>query len=485
MTLSWSLGDFQSPIAFGLHGVYIKEKSFPPDLSTINSFFQIVSPRFSALPRVSIMSPAAIELESGHALTGAAISKDPSRHVDHLISNPPLKGHSSSLAELDASKTQMTFTKEHREVPAPNSPEIWSQSICTDHMVLAKWTCTSGWEDPQLKPYGPLSTMPNAGVLPYATECFEGMKAFRGYDGKLRLFRPDRNCARMLISAARVDLPAFPPFELERLIQLLLAVDAPKWLPKDRPGDFLYVRPAMIATAAALGIQRPKEATLMVIVCPFPRLDEPTPPSSGPVVTNGLTDQTKNPASKFQGLKLLTSQDDMIRSWPGGFGYAKVGGNYGPTFPAQAEARERGYDQVLWLFGPERYVTEAGASNFFVVWKTRQGQVELVTAPLDDGLILDGVVRRSVLDLARQRLTGHWQKGDHGNLNLNGTTTQFEPLSVVERRFTMIEIEEAILDGRFIEAFVSGTAVSITRPFFSLFASSPLSFHVPNSIRLC
>ena len=411
------------------------------------------------------MSPAAIESVSSHTLTSAAIPKNLS------IINQSLKGHSSSPSELDASKTQITFTKAPREVPTPNSPEVWSQSICTDHLVLARWTSVSGWEDPQLKPYGPLSIMPNASVLHYATECFEGMKAYRGYDGKLRLFRPDRNCARMLISASRVALPAFPPLELERLIKLLLAVDAPKWLPKDRPGNFVYIRPAMIATTAALGLQRPKEAKLFIIVSVFPTLDEPAPPSSGPVFTNAFTDQTEVPTSSNQGLKLLASQDDMIRSWPGGFGYAKVGGNYGPTLPAQGEARERGYDQVLWLFGPERYVTEAGASNIFVIWKTRQGQMELVTAPLDEGLILDGVVRRSVLDLARQRLTRHWQKGEHGdfNLDLNGGTTQLEPLIVVERRFTMIEIEEAILDGRFIEAFASGTAVSITLPFsFSL-----------------
>lgn len=70
------------------------------------------------------------------------------------------------------------------------------------------------------------------------------------------------------------------------------------------------------------------------------------------------------------------------------------------------EGRKRGYDQILWLLNNEKEfeVTEAGASNFFVVWKTREGKVELVTAPLESKIILDGVTRRSVLELARDRL---------------------------------------------------------------------------------
>ncbi len=149
---------------------------------------------------------------------------------------------------------------------------------------------------------------------------------------------------------------------------------------------------------------------------------------------------------KKPGLKLLASKDDMVRAWPGGFGYAKVGANYGPSLLAQAEARERGYDQILWLFGPQCDVTEAGASNFFVVWRTREGRLQLVTAPLDDKIILDGVTRRSVLELARERLSKTWEG--------------FEGLDVLERKYRMGEVEEAIEEGRLIEAFAAGTAVS-------------------------
>jgi branched-chain amino acid aminotransferase len=95
-----------------------------------------------------------------------------------------------------------------------------------------------------------------------------------------------------------------------------------------------------------------------------------------------------------KGMKLLASTDG-VRAWPGGFGFAKVGANYGPTLMANSEARARGYDQVLWLLNG--VVTEAGASNFFIVWKTKEGKQQLVTAPLDDKIILDGVTRRSIL----------------------------------------------------------------------------------------
>jgi branched-chain amino acid aminotransferase len=70
---------------------------------------------------------------------------------------------------------------------------------------------------------------------------------YRGFDGKLRLFRPDANCRRMLISSTRIALPGFDPKELEKLIIAMISVDGPKWLPK--PGTFLYLRPTMIGSA--------------------------------------------------------------------------------------------------------------------------------------------------------------------------------------------------------------------------------------------
>ena len=316
---------------------------------------------------------------------------------------------------------------------------------CTDHMITCTWTASSGWQSPRLVPYGPFSIMPTASVLHYATECFEGLKFYRGYDGALRLFRPDRNCNRMLRSATRISLPAFDPQELQKLIKALVSVDGERWLPKSRPGNFLYLRPTMIATAPGLGVKVPQEALLYVIACCLPTLDEPQRNPFVEMDQSINTTGTDSVKTSRHGMKLFASRHNMVRAWPGGFGFAKVGANYGPSLLAQAEAKSLGYDQVLWLLGPDCEITEAGASNFFVVWRTRQGQLQLVTAPLDDQVILDGVTRRSVLELARERL---------------GDTREIpEAVDVVERKFYMDEVVEAGKEGRLVEAFVVGTAV--------------------------
>ena len=321
------------------------------------------------------------------------------------------------LAELDPSKLKVTLTALPRPLRQPEAPAQWGRTdATTDHMITVRWTDTVGWLAPELRPYGRLDLWPTASCLHYATECFEGLKAYRGHDGKLRLFRPARNAARLLVSASRIACPSFPPHAVEALIAALLAVDAARWLPE--PCSFLYVRPAVIGTGRALGMHRPREALLYIVLALFPALDAP--------------------------LRLLASPAESVRAWPGGFGFAKVGANYGPSLLAQGEARRRGYDQVLWLFGRDAAVTEAGAANFFCVVRPKAAPAsaparpQLLTAPLGDKTILDGVTRRSVLDLAADRLAAE--------------------LEVAERTFTMAELARAHDDGRLLEAFAVGTA---------------------------
>lgn len=270
--------------------------------------------------------------------------------------------------------------------------------------------------------------MPSASVLHYSTSCFEGMKVHRGYDGSLRLFRPEYNCGRMLASAIRIALPAFDPRELLKLIQKLCAVDGPKWLSKeDRRGYSLYIRPTLVGSDPSLGLQVPQEALLFIFLSCWPA----TPVTSG------------------NGLRLLGSGSDAVRTWPGGTGSVKIGGNYGPSLLAHTEAKRMGYDQVLWLFGSEGYVTEAGAANFFVIWRTPEGRLQLVTASTSEHLILAGVTRQSILDMARERLT-------QPNSSLAGN--EIEPLDVIENKFTIFDIVRASSEGRLLGAFAVGTA---------------------------
>jgi len=354
------------------------------------------------------------------AAQGSATNGTANGHVNGHTNGT--NGHASKLPELDASKIKVQLADPTaREVPDEATANFGDETICTDHMITCKWRLATGWEAPELKPYGPLSLMPVASVLHYATECFEGLKAFRGFDGKLRIFRPNLNAERMLMSTLRIALPGFDPKELEKLITILVARDGPKWLPRSRPGSFLYIRPAVIGTQAQLGVQAPKEALLFITLSFMPRMDSPP-----------------------GGMKLHTSPEDMVRAWVGGFGYAKLGANYGPSLLATAEARARGFGQILWLYGPEGYCTEAGASNFFVLWRAKEsegGKLQLITAPLDDRLILDGVNRRSVVELVRERLAGE--------------------VEVVERRYTIDDVLEADREGRLVESFASGTAVCI------------------------
>lgn len=335
----------------------------------------------------------------------------------------------SKAAELSAANLVITPNPNPKRVPPPNSPEIWTPNVTTDHILTVQWSEWNGWDAPEIKPYGPLSIMPTASVLHYATECFEGLKAYRGFDGKVRLFRPERNARRFLKSATRVALPAFAPDEFVKLLKKFVGLEARRWVTE--PGQFIYIRPTMIATTATLGVQRPKEALMYILMVMWPPLDEPNP------------NLTPAPGAKpAKGMRLLASRNDSIRAWPGGFGYAKVGANYGPTLVAHSDAAERGYTQVLWLFGEECYVTEAGGSNFFVLWNDKQtGRKELVTAPLDDGIILEGITRASVLDVVR---------ADFGH-----------EVDVVEKKFTMYDILDAYKEGRLLEAFGSGTAFFI------------------------
>ncbi|GAB7340712.1 hypothetical protein MBLNU457_7098t1 [Dothideomycetes sp. NU457] len=364
--------------------------------------------------------------------------------IDLQAPNSNVQAGKRPLAPLNASSVQVNLTESPRDVPALDDPIVASSSVCTDHMVTVSWNASTGWETPQIKPYGPLSLMPTASVLHYATECFEGLKLYRGYDNKLRFFRIGRNCARMRNSANRIALPTFESEELVKLILALAKIDGPKWLPKDtHKGKFLYCRPTLISDDASLGVQRPVKALLFVILTMFPDMSDPKAlekkkPAASDVATEISPTSTLPQSNEVQGLKLLASSEETIRAWPGGFGYAKLGANYGPSLVAQGVARDRGFNQILWLFGAENYVTEAGASNFFIVMKNKEsGAEELITAGLEDKVILEGVTRASILQLVEERLP---------------------ELKIVERKFTMMEIKEAMADGRVVEAFAAGTA---------------------------
>ncbi|EQB44854.1 branched-chain amino acid aminotransferase [Colletotrichum gloeosporioides Cg-14] len=333
---------------------------------------------------------------------------------------------------LKASAIEMQWTKVPKPVPAPGSPEITSLKATTDHMITVSWTSVKGWDSPKLVPYGPIPLMPSANVIHYATSCFEGMKVYRGFDGRLRLHRPLYNCNRMLSSAERISLPGFEPEELLKLIHKLCVIEAPKWLPKHKTGSMLYIRPTLIGTDSSLGLSVPEEALLYIFLIHWPSLNPTTAP---------------NDDNKKNGIRLLASTESTVRAWPGGTGAAKVAANYGPTIQAQGEARRLGYDQILWLFGPDRQITEAGSANVFVIQRASTGALQMVTPPLDERkIILAGGTRRSILELSRKMFAG-------GPAN-----EEAEEVEVLESDITMSDIVRSVDDDSLVAVFVVGTA---------------------------
>lgn len=141
---------------------------------------------------------------------------------------------------------------------------------------------------------------------------------------------------------------------------------------------------------------------------------------------------------------------EYIRAAPGGTGGYKLGANYAPGVVPQKEAAKSGYSQNLWLLGKEHYLTEVGTMNMFVVLKTSDGKIELVTPPLDD-VVLPGVTRDSVLSLAKDHVSG---KTKIAGLPSN--------LVVSERPITMGEVKEKAKNGDVVELFGTGEAL----PFF-------------------
>ena len=123
----------------------------------------------------------------------------------------------------------------------------------TDRMLLVEWKGGQGWHAARIKPYAPFVLDPSCMVFHYSQEIFEGLKAYKWADGRVALFRPEMNACRFNQSAERLCMPAVPEDLFLQGIEQLVALER-EWIPT-APGTSLYIRPAMIAVEAALGIK--------------------------------------------------------------------------------------------------------------------------------------------------------------------------------------------------------------------------------------
>ncbi|MEK7710007.1 MAG: branched-chain amino acid aminotransferase [candidate division NC10 bacterium] len=301
------------------------------------------------------------------------------------------------------------ITRATTKKPKPKDSELGFGTVFTDHMFLADFQEEKGWYDPRIEPYGSLTLDPATAVFHYAQAIFEGLKAFRGGDGKVRLFRPQKHVERLNRSARRICIPELDPdFALRSLVELVkLERD---WVPSS-VGTSLYVRPTVIATEPFLGVRPSKAYVYFVILSPV-----------GTYYPEGI-----NP------VKILI-MEKYVRAVPGGVGEAKTGGNYAASLLPAEEAHAAGFTQVLYLDGVHRrYIEEVGTMNIMV----RIGD-EVITPPLA-GTILAGVTRDSALALLRE-----WG------------------VAVSERQIGIDEIIAAARKGTLREVWGTGTAAVIS-----------------------
>ena len=300
-------------------------------------------------------------------------------------------------------------TRTTRKRDKPKDKDLAFGTDFTDHMFIADFQDEKGWYDPRVEPYGPLSLDPATAFLHYGQGLFEGLKAFRGKDGKIRLFRPDMHVARLNHTAEKLCIPTIDPELVIKSWTTLVDVDR-DWVPS-AVGTSLYIRPTVIASEAFLGVRPAKEYLYYVILSPV-----------GAYYPEGI-----NPVK----IKVI---DNYVRAVVGGLGEAKTAANYAASLHAAEDAKHEGFTQVLWLDGVHRkYIEEVGTMNIMM----KIGD-EIITPPLH-GTILAGVTRDSVLTLMRE--WGH---------------------RVSERPVTIDEVIEAAHKGTLKEVWGTGTAAVIS-----------------------
>ncbi len=277
----------------------------------------------------------------------------------------------------------------------------------SDHMFVVDFDGNQ-WVDPRIVPYGPMSFDPAISAIHYGQSIFEGLKAFKGNDGKVRVFRPEMNARRLNHSAKRMCMAELPEsLFLEGLLKLL-ALDAAWVHPED--GYSLYIRPFMFATETYLGI-KPSDTYRFVI----------------------MTSPVK---AYYQGAIRVKVERHYTRAASGGTGSAKAAGNYAASLYPAKLAQEQGFRQLIWTDAANHeYLEESGTMNLFFM---RNGLLHTPTTESDT--ILAGVTRDSILTLANS-----WG------------------VPIETRRIKVTELQEGLRDGSITELFGAGTAATIAQ----------------------
>lgn len=306
------------------------------------------------------------------------------------------------IAAMDISMTKI----ERSKLQDLNLDNLPFGKYFTDHMLEADFE-NGEWKNIEIKPYQPLLLSPSTAALHYGQAIFEGIKAYKDREGNAFIFRPHDNFMRFNVSAERMQMPVVPEeLFMEGMLQLV-ALDK-NWIPS-KEDHSLYIRPFMFSSDELIGVRPSDNYKFMIILSP-----------SGPYYSAPMR---------------IYVEEQYVRAVPGGVGYAKAAGNYGAAMYATAEAKKKGYDQVLWMDAFEhKYVQECGTMNvFFIIGNTA------ITPGLEQGTILGGVTRQSVITLLQEM-----------------------GLKVEERQLSIDEITAAYKAGELKEVFGTGTAATIS-----------------------
>ena len=277
-------------------------------------------------------------------------------------------------------------------------------NIFTDHMLICDFK-DGAWQKPIITPYEPFLIDPSAKVFHYGQAIFEGMKAYKDENDDVWLFRPDENFKRFNKSAKRMAMPEVPENIFMEGLKTVVDLDR-EWVKKGL-GNTLYLRPFMIATGHGVIAQPSSEYRFMIILSPA--------------------------KSYYSGEVKVIIAEHYSRAANGGIGAAKAAGNYSAQFYPTKLANEKGYQQIIWTDdATHTKLEEAGTMNVFI-----RINDTLYTAPTSER-ILDGVTRKSVLDIAKR----------------DNITTEVRPVLVEE-------LVAAAKNGTLKEIFGAGTAAVI------------------------
>jgi len=265
------------------------------------------------------------------------------------------------------------------------------------------------WEDIEVSTSENITMHMAATCLHYGQEAFEGLKAFKGPDGKVRIFRLDENAKRMQDSAQAIMMEKFPVDKFEEAIKKVVKLNE-RFVPPYESGASLYIRPLLIGTGARVGVKPADEYLFIVFVTPV-----------GPYFKGGF-----KPAN-------MVIMREFDRAAPHGTGNIKVGGNYAASLHSGEIAHKNGYAAVLYLDSREKkYIDECGAANFFMI------KGNTYATPASDS-ILPSITNKSLMQLAKdmgmtveRRLITVEELNDFEEVGACGTAAVITPVGRID-----------------------------------------------------